>query len=324
MSKKQGPRFTGGDHLTGFEKVVHDLMMCNELMGGYGAYQVSFAGGESGLSFGGNQMDMYDNPDYAVIFSNILKNATYSNGTKIFNVDEISSIIGNENTELRKKGKTPKMVFGKDLDRVNAALSSEHGIKAINAAYLDDIKHDIRHVEKTTGLMKNSIAKNFYSTDFGKALLFDYHNQYYLNSEGSFMLEYIDGLYNGKTRTVAATKEQIVAPTDAYIYSDHQRFMRSTLQWAKNSALIENRLNKSLQILKQHGLYENGPLNLSEVCSSIHKKSCPPGKHIVKEHMVHYQPSAIHPEGLVAPRVEHCAKNPDRKLLREEKDLIEH
>jgi hypothetical protein len=49
MSKKQGLRFTGGDHFAGFEKVVHDLMMCNELMGGYGAYQVSFAGGESGL-----------------------------------------------------------------------------------------------------------------------------------------------------------------------------------------------------------------------------------------------------------------------------------
>lgn len=64
MSKKHskpndGPRFTGGDYLTGFDKIVHDLMMRNELINGYHAYEVRFAKkGNSGLSFGGNQMDL--------------------------------------------------------------------------------------------------------------------------------------------------------------------------------------------------------------------------------------------------------------------------
>jgi hypothetical protein len=312
MSKKQGPRFTGGDHFTGFEKVVHDLMMCNELMGCYGAYQVSFAGGESGLSFGGNQMDMYDKPAYAKIFSDILENATNSDGKIIFQKSEVLSIVGDKDLHLQGKGKTPKMVFGKDLDHVNAALSSAYGINAINAAYLRAIKHHITHVETTIGLMKNSAAKAFYGTDFGKALLFDYHNQYNLNPEGPFVFKYIDGIYNGETRTVVATKEEIVASTDRYDFSDHQRFMRSTLQWAKNSALIENRLNKSLQLLKQYGLCENGPMNLSQVDSPLLTSLCPDGKHHVKAHMVHYQPSAAHPAGLVVPRVEHCAKNPEK------------
>jgi hypothetical protein len=288
------------------------LMMCNELMGGYGAYKVSFAGGESGLSFGGNQMDMYNNPDHAKIFSDILKNATNSDGKKIFEDHEIKLICGKDNLLLQKRAETPKKTFGENLDRVNAALSSEYGIKAINAAYVHSIQHHKIHVEAVIGLMINPAAKAFYGTDFGKALLFDYHNQYDLDPEGQLMFNYIDGIFNGKTRIDVATKEQITASTDRYAFSDHQRFMRSTLQWAKNSALIESRLNKSLQLLKQYGLSDNGPLNLSQVDLSNLASSCPDGQHHVKAHMVHYQPSAAHPEGLVAPRIEHCAKNPER------------
>ena len=83
---------------------------------------------------------------------------------------------------------------------------------------------------------------------------------------------------------------------------------------AKNSELVENRINKSLQLLKKYGLCDNGPLNLSEVDSSAHANSCPVGKHHVKAHMVHYAPSVAHPAGIIAPRVEHCAKNPDKTV----------
>ena len=86
--------------------------------------------------------------------------------------------------------------------------------------------------------------------------------------------------------------------------------MRSTLQWAKNADLVENRINKSLNVLKKHGLCEGGPLNLSEVDSSIGANSCQEGKHFVKAHKVHYAPSAKHPDGFIALRKEHCAKNP--------------
>ena len=117
MPRSKGVRFTGGDHFSGFEKVAHDMMMSNELHGGYGAYQVSFAGGNSGLSFGGNQMDMYNSLKRANIFSDILKNATTSAGDLIFQTHEIVLITGKDNIRLMDRGKTLEEVFSKDLDQ---------------------------------------------------------------------------------------------------------------------------------------------------------------------------------------------------------------
>ena len=77
MSKeKDGPRFTGGDDFTGFNKIVHDIMMTNELYNGYGGYRVSYADtgdpeNKSGLSFGGNQMDMSKNSVGRELFINM-------------------------------------------------------------------------------------------------------------------------------------------------------------------------------------------------------------------------------------------------------------
>jgi len=51
-------KFTGGNDLTGLGKLYHEIMMKNELRDGFGAYELSYAKGKSGLSFGGNQMDM--------------------------------------------------------------------------------------------------------------------------------------------------------------------------------------------------------------------------------------------------------------------------
>lgn len=313
MPRSKRVRFAGGDHFAEFEKVAHDMMMSNELHGGYGAYQVSFAGGNSGLSFGGNQMDMYNHRERSNIFLDILKNATTPAGDPIFQTHEIVPITGKDNILLMGRGKTPADVFSKDLDRVNAALSSDYGIKAINATYINETKNSINHIEKIINNFKNPAAKAFYNTDFGKALLYDYNNQYNLDVDGPFVVDYIDGIYNGKTRVVVATKEEITAPTDIYIFSDHQKFMRSTLQWAKNAALVENRIDNSLKVLKKHGLCEGGPLNLSEVDSSIGANLCPEGKHFVKAHKVHYAPSAKHPDGFIALRKEHCAKNPKKQ-----------
>ena len=62
MVSKNNTKFTGGDTLTGIYQLYHQSMMKNELYNGYGAYQLSYAGGKSGLSFGGNQMDMSEAP----------------------------------------------------------------------------------------------------------------------------------------------------------------------------------------------------------------------------------------------------------------------
>src|SRR4051812_20212437 len=89
QSKDKGLRFSGGDHLEGDEKLGHEAMMRNELRGGYGAYQLSFAHTKkSGLSFGGNQMDIHGNEDAQNAFSKILTNATDKEGHHYFTGDE--------------------------------------------------------------------------------------------------------------------------------------------------------------------------------------------------------------------------------------------
>ncbi len=130
MSKKDGPRCTVGDDFTGFKKIVHDLMMQNELYNGYGAYKVSYADtkskdNKSGLSFGANQMDMSKNSKAIQVFIKIMENATDSYGNLLVNPDILLDIRGGvNNPNLKKTLTTPEQVFGKNLSLVNAALKS--------------------------------------------------------------------------------------------------------------------------------------------------------------------------------------------------------
>lgn len=51
-------KFTGGDNLTGFKKLINDIFMRNELYNGDGGYEISHAkAGRSGYSFGPVQWD---------------------------------------------------------------------------------------------------------------------------------------------------------------------------------------------------------------------------------------------------------------------------
>ena len=124
------PRFTGGDQLTGLKKLYHEIMMKNELVDGYGAYEVHFARGKSGISFGGNQIDLKKGEkDYRKDFVDILLNARDDKGNPFFTQSEIKSIAGEEKKGYEKfsEGKPVKEFFGQYLPRVNAALSSHYG-----------------------------------------------------------------------------------------------------------------------------------------------------------------------------------------------------
>jgi hypothetical protein len=57
-----------------------------------------------------------------------------------------------------------------------------------------------------------------------------------------------------------------------------------------------------------------------ELCSDsdtkIHPwRTCPIGKHLVREHSLHIPPSKIHPDGMTTIRHQHCAVNPSKKDL---------
>lgn len=312
-SKEKDLRFTGGDHFKDLDKVVHDLMMRNELINGYHGYEVRLAKrGNSGLSFGGNQMDMKKHPEYADLFVKILRNAKTIKGENIFKEDELLAIVGDKNRRIRKSGKTPQEIFGKNLNRVNAALASDYGIKEINAAYIIAIKKMKDKVEAAINAMKNPAAKAFYRTDFGRALLCDYENQYGLRLDGAFIEKYINGHYNNQRKIDYETKKRIEVPIDTYSQKDHERYLRSTKQWAKDHNMVDNRLVKTLNLLLDYGLFDGGPLDLSKV-GTRKGLQCSAGYHAVKACIVHYPPSKSHPKGLTTLRREHCAKNPAKK-----------
>lgn len=256
QSSKKEIKFSGGDELTDFKKIVHEFMMKNELINGYGGYEVKFAGTKnSGLSFGGNQMDMSERAEARKIFVDILKNATDSQGEKIISSLNLPKILGPHNKKILDKNKTPKEVFGENLDRVNAALKSEYGIKSINKSYLENINTDIAHIEKAIDLMANNpAAQAFYSTDFGKAFLFDYHNQYNLSLDGVFMKKYIDGTLNHTPKNIYGTETFITAPTNHYDLTDHINYLHSTKAFAENAKMVDGRLAKSLATLYAYEL----------------------------------------------------------------------
>lgn len=196
MAKK----FTGGDHLTGLEQKVHQVLMSTELNNGYGAYQVTFAkSGKSGISFGGNQMDLstakkpdpekteaenMKNPIY--IFQEIIKNATYPDGSNIFTAEEVAKIINDD--KYTQAGLTTKQAFGDKLDKVNQALSSEYGVKMIDAVYPSVITKEIAHVRKNIESLQNrEYAQAILNNEEFIIRLVDYNNQFGFDSTGPLM-----------------------------------------------------------------------------------------------------------------------------------------
>lgn len=107
--------FTAGNNLTGIFKLYHEAMMKNELKAGLGAYELNFAGGKSGFSFGGNQIDLSKRTPFAANIVDILKNATDSKGVSFFTQDEVLNIAGEDNGNLIKSKQTLQSVFGDNL-----------------------------------------------------------------------------------------------------------------------------------------------------------------------------------------------------------------
>lgn len=234
---KKDLRFTGGDKLSDLQKIYHEIMMVNELYNGMGAYQVTFAGGESGISFGGNQVDMKEQKKYIPVFVDILKHATDNQGNHFFTSSEVANIVGKNNEKLIKSPNSLEDFFGPYLDKVNAALSSEYGRAKIDAVYLVEMQENADHIDRAIAAITNPAAKEFYSSGIGKLLLFDYHNQYGLELNGR-LYDYLDG--KGKANYL--TGDILHAPTDVYTIDDHIKYIHSTEQYKNNPKNCDNRI----------------------------------------------------------------------------------
>lgn len=255
----RGPRCMAGRHLTGFKKIVHDILMDNELENGYGAYKVSYAGAnnpqknQSGLSYGPNQRDMSKRLDAALDFMDILIKVTDKKGDLIFTLDEVNTICGGKDgNNIREPHKTAKQIFGKDLDRVNAALRSEYGIRKINELYLNDLNRETAQLDTFISKIRNPAAKLFYMSDYGKAYLYDFKNQFGLTTdwkEGKFLHDYLNGDLNGRIRIDYSTKQEYTASLIRYSIEDHVKFIRGTREWKEKTVPVEDRLKKTENVL---------------------------------------------------------------------------
>lgn len=239
--------FSGGDNLTGILKLYNNILMANELDNGYGAYEISLASPDSGLSFGGNQMDMSEESEARLLFLDIMENAVDSINQKFFCDDEIVDICLN----IKNKGRSPEKVFGNYLFRVNEALSSEYGIAKINEQYVKEISIDYNHIENVILNITDSIARTFYNTTIGRLLLFDYNNQFYLAPHGELKI-YMDGYkvitYTGKALIVG----------DSYNIDNHKEFLFETEYGVKHKPDVLRRINNIFRM----GVFADGETNL--------------------------------------------------------------
>ena len=195
MANKKTYECTGGNDLTGLMSVYHEAMMKNELKEGKGAYKLSWAGGKSAPSFGGNQMDLAAKQEYRNIFLDIMESAEGLGGNKIIsaeNYQAISNVLGvevkkvdekitknvdkNRNIQKELTGKQASDLFTtSQLEKIGLALDSQYGHQKINAAFQQHMAETANHIDNIPE--SGGAAKAFYSTDLGKALLVDYHNQ---------------------------------------------------------------------------------------------------------------------------------------------------
>jgi Ca2+-binding RTX toxin-like protein len=258
-------RFRGGDDLkNGLEKGLHNVLSKTELQDGAGAYNLSFAGGKSGFSYGGNQMDLGgrdEKHEADVKFIEILKNACDSNGKRIVNPELLDTKII-EKREHTAIGVPLEAKFNKqELAQINAALSSDYGRKVIDAAYKKEIKDTITHVELVIkNDIKNPEIQKELSNEVWKVRLADYHNQMVLGRGGP-LVKFFNGeavelrQSNGSTKKVSYQK-------DATLLNNFNDFFRSTKEYSQSSKAMENRLEKREMVLAQN--YGTSPMKVTQ------------------------------------------------------------
>lgn len=160
--------FTGGDGLKGFQKLLHKVLLLNELSGRLDiAYQLSDAKlGSSGYSFGIHQLDLFRNANAITLFRAILEKNRLS-------AKEIDGYV----KQFQKKQKFSHFNSNKDVEKINDALSSAEGIKLIDENYKKSIKEHEDYVDKVITIAHKSI-KPYLFDPVVKLIIADVHNQY--------------------------------------------------------------------------------------------------------------------------------------------------
>jgi len=186
--------------LSDFEKIIASILIKNELGDNFSlAYTLTKPSTfNSGYSFGYNQLDISERSSAKQLFLTLMCKAKDIKGRSI-----ISKVLLKSIAKLSSKGTilggpitlkgNPNAISTHKLELINQALSSELGIRLINASCFFEVRKAIAKVDKILNdKIDNEISRNFLKTSKPKAILIDYHNQFGMNENGK-AVQYING-----------------------------------------------------------------------------------------------------------------------------------
>ncbi|KRA35822.1 hypothetical protein ASD68_05435 [Rhodanobacter sp. Root627] len=179
MSEK---KFSGGDAFPrdSLEYRTYLIMMKSELRDGAGAYEMSNAvSGRSGPSFGPFQYDIGSNQNGRNLLESITETAIDVQSRRILSNEELEDIKGHFYKPFGEFTAADSALYDRLEPKLNAALSSDAGIKAINADFVPGVQQKVAAVNAVVDGMTETPNKTFMSgNDAAKLILIDTRNQY--------------------------------------------------------------------------------------------------------------------------------------------------
>jgi hypothetical protein len=174
--------FSGGDNLVPgtMEHRAYEIMMKSELRNGRGAYEMGNAGAAaSGPSFGPFQYDIGNNRDGRDLLELIAKDAVDDHGHRLISEEQLVSIKTHLYKPFNSFTQADRSVYTAMKPKLDAALSSDDGIRAINADFVPCIQKKVATMNAVVDGMRTEPNKTFVQhSDVAQLILIDTGNQY--------------------------------------------------------------------------------------------------------------------------------------------------
>jgi hypothetical protein len=156
------------------------IMMKSELRNGAGAYEMGNAvSARSGPSFGPFQYDVGSNQDGRNLLESIAANAVDARGHRILSDQQLQSVKDHFYKPFADFTPADSALYDQLKPKLNAALGSEAGVKAIDADFVPKVRQKIDAVNAIVAGMAEGPNKDFISnSDVARLILIDTKNQY--------------------------------------------------------------------------------------------------------------------------------------------------
>lgn len=258
-------RFTIGDSFTvesdGLRYALHKGLMQNELMNGYGAFEIKNAElANSGPSFGALQYDLGSNNHGRKLFEKIATEVRDDQGNRIITDDQLSQIKANLYKPFKSMSESNLSVY-KDLKPLmDTVLSSEKGKSLIYDDYVPALDKKVDAVREVVNSITHPSNKTFLESDItSQLILADTLNQY--GSIGPQFKQFL----NGETSRGVTMSGSTLAVEDLLSF-------KMTFEYAKKAPKdVVRRHNNAVSIgngeqkdINSYGNYEKDPLAQKE------------------------------------------------------------